>query len=298
MEDKVIGIDLGGTDIKGVLMSKKGEVLKRLRRKTHDKLKLEGVGHWKKEVKEMVEELSEGKKYYLGLSAPGLPRDDGSAIAYMPGRLEGLETYLWSRHLPAKTVWVLNDAVAALLAERNFGAAKGYQHVMMLTLGTGVGGALLINGKPYTGRLNRAGHVGHISLNPDAETGILNLPGTLEYFVGNETLIKRSMGKFRSTYNLVEAYKAGDPYANQLWMDSLKKLALGISSLINVISPELIILGGGISQAGDALFTPLKALMEIYEWRPHGYTTPIVPAQMNIFAGAIGAAVHALEKSQ
>ncbi|MEM6802556.1 MAG: ROK family protein [Bacteroidota bacterium] len=298
MENNIIGIDLGGTHIKGVLMNPSGEVIKKLQRDTKDKIIQQGFTIWQEGIKEMMAELSKDQTCYVGISAPGLPREDGKAIAYMPGRLAGLENFEWSSYLSAKEVWVLNDAVAALLAERNFGAARGYQHVMMLTLGTGVGGALLIDGKAYTGRLNRAGHLGHISLNPDAERGILNLPGTLEYFVGNETLIKRSMGKFHSTHKLVEAYKAGDSYANQVWMDSLKKLALGISSLINVISPELIILGGGISQAAEALFTPLHALMEIYEWRPSGLSTPIVPAQMQAYAGAIGAAIHALEISQ
>ena len=216
MEHKVIGIDLGGTHIKGVLMGTNGEVLKKLQRDTQDKIEQQGFTVWQQGIKEMSEELSEGQECFLGISAPGLPREDGKAIAYMPGRLEGLEDFEWSSYLPAKDVWVLNDAVAARLAERNFGAAKGYQHVMMLTLGTGVGGALLINGKPYAGRLNRAGHLGHISLNPDAETGILDLPGTLEYFVGNETLIKRSMGKFHSTHELVEAFKTGEHYATQV----------------------------------------------------------------------------------
>ena len=297
MEDKVIGIDLGGTHIKGILMSKEGEILQKLHRKTDDQESSQGFTIWQERIKEMVEKLSEGKTYAVGISAPGLPRADGKAIAYMPGRLEGLEDFDWSNYIENPQTFVLNDAVAALLAERNFGAAQGYQHVMLLTLGTGVGGALLIHGKPYIGNLSRAGHLGHISLNPDAEAGILDLPGTLEYFVGNATIEKRSMGKFSSTHEMVEAYKAGDHYATQLWMDTLKKLALGISSLINVISPELIILGGGISQAGAALFDPLQELMKMYEWRPGGVSTPIVAAQMKDFAGAIGAAVYALDTS-
>ncbi|MDW3645628.1 MAG: ROK family protein [Bacteroidia bacterium] len=297
MGDKVIGIDLGGTHIKGILMSQEGKILHKLHRKTDDQEAKLGFAIWQRRIKEMIEELSAGKQYPIGISAPGLPRADGKAIAYMPGRLQGLEDFDWSSYINNPKTFVLNDAVAALLAERNFGAAQGYQHVMMLTLGTGVGGALLIHGKPYFGKLSRAGHLGHISLNPDAETGILDLPGTLEYFVGNATIEKRSMGKFSSTHQMVEAYKAGDHYATQLWMDTLKKLAIGISSLINVISPELIILGGGISQAGNALFEPLQKLMNVYEWRPGSVSTPIVAAQMKEFAGAIGAAVYALDTS-
>lgn len=295
---QVIGIDLGGTNIKAVWMDAQGNIVEKITRSTEDsEHKSPTFSVWQEQIKSIVTDISRkaGKTLSVGLSAPGLPAKDARSISYMPGRLEGLENFDWSQYLPAEHVSVLNDAVSALLAERNYGAARGYQHVMMLTLGTGVGGALLINGKPYTGNLQRAGHMGHISLNPDGGTGILNLPGTLEYFVGNETIGKRSQGRFKSTHALVEAYKKEDHFATQVWLESLKKLALGISSLINVISPELIILGGGISKAGKALFDPLHALMEQYEWRPGGVSTPIVPAQMKEFAGAIGAAVYALE---
>lgn len=293
-----IGIDLGGTNIKGVLLNTEGEILEKLTQSTVDPET--GEVHfsiWKQRIREMVLGLTEkaGQEVPVGLSAPGLPSQDAKAISYMPGRLQGLENFDWSAYLPSPKVKVLNDAVAALLAERNFGAAKGYQHVMMLTLGTGVGGAILIHGKPYIGNLSRAGHMGHISLNPDAPRGILNLPGTLEYFVGNETIPERSRNTFESTRALVDAYLAGDTFARQLWLETVKKLALGISSLINVLSPELVILGGGISRAKEALFDPLESLMAVYEWRPGGVSTPIVPAQMKEYAGAVGAAIYALE---
>lgn len=296
---QVIGIDLGGTNIKGVLMNSAGQILEKISSSTEDVgTQQESFTFWKGRVKHIVEILSEKVEQAIpvGLSAPGLPSKDAKSISFMPGRLEGLENFDWSAYLPADSVKVLNDAVAALLAERDFGAAKGYEHVMMITLGTGVGGALLIHGKPYIGNISRAGHLGHISLNPDGPKGIMNLPGTLEYFVGNETLIKRSVGRFHTTKELVEAYEAGEPFATQVWLETLKKLALGISSLINVISPELIILGGGMSKAGESLLNPLNALMERYEWRPGGVHTPIVTAQMKEYAGAVGAAVYALEK--
>lgn len=296
---QVIGIDLGGTNIKGVWMDADGTILDKQTKATGDRRgKQKDFSAWQQSIKEMVEALSAKaeKKLTVGLSAPGLPSPDAKAISYMPGRLAGLENFDWSAYLPAKSVRVLNDAVAALLAERDYGAAQGYQHVMMLTLGTGVGGALLIHGQPYIGNLSRAGHLGHISLNPDGGKGILNLPGTLEYFVGNETVGKRSLGRFESTHELVQAHQTGDVFATQVWLETVKKLALGISSLINVISPELIILGGGISKAGKELFDPLDALMKQYEWRPGGVATPIVSAQMKEYAGAIGAAVYALEK--
>jgi len=299
MENKLgIGIDLGGTHIKAVLMEQGGKILQKLSRSTDDtSSNSDRMAIWKKKILEMTELLiqSAGKPVPIGLSAPGLPTDDEKSIGYMPGRLDGLENFDWSSFLPGLSTHVLNDAVAALLAERDHGAGQGYQHVLMLTLGTGVGGALLIHGKPYTGTLHRAGHAGHICLDPEGGTGILSLPGTLEYFVGNATIRTRSEEKYSSTFELVKAYQSGDAFATRVWLDSVKKLALGISSLINVISPEIIIVGGGISQAGKALFDPLASLMAQYEWRPGGVSTPIVAAQMKEYAGAIGAAIYGLE---
>ncbi|RMG30421.1 MAG: ROK family protein, partial [Bacteroidetes bacterium] len=94
-----------------------------------------------------------------------------------------------------------------------------------------------------------------------------------------------------------QAYEAGDPFAAYVWLNSLQKLAVGLCSIINAVSPELIILGGGMAKAGDSLFGPLAKFMEIYEWRPGGEATPIRQAQLADYAGAIGAASYALNES-
>jgi glucokinase len=83
----------------------------------------------------------------IGISAPGLPNEDNSAIAFMPGRLQGLENFIWSDFLGV-TSFVLNGAISAMMAEARFGAAKGRKNAIMITLGTGVGGAILIDGNP------------------------------------------------------------------------------------------------------------------------------------------------------
>lgn len=293
---KAIGIDLGGTRIKGVLINAQGEILQKQIVDTKD----DGTAltlHWKDGVKEMVNffRMESGEDLPVGIAAPGLPHEGQRAIAYMPGRMQGLEGLDWANYLESNQLIVLNDANAALVAEQHFGAAKGYQHVALLTLGTGIGGAMLINGQLYKGFFNRAGHFGHISLNPDAETGIVNLPGTLEYFFGNASIAKRSQGRFHSTADLVAGYGRGDTFASLLWLESLKKLALGIASLINVLAPELVLLGGGITQAGEVLFEPLADLMAVYEWRPGGTTTAVRKAEFGEFAGAVGAAGYMIK---
>ena len=297
MSQTAIGIDLGGTWIKGVLMDiNTGEIVKQLYHPTHGEND-PGAAHWKQAVAETVADLrqqSPGLVKAIGLSAPGLPNDSNQYIAFMPGRLNGLEGFHWS-HFLNDTVHVVNDAHAALLAESRFGAAKNHRNVVMLTLGTGVGGGILIDGRLYQGNFQKAGHVGHIAVDGDGDRDIVGMPGSLEDAIGNATIERRSLGRFTSTYQLLEAYRQGDYFAQWVWLSSVRKLAVGVSSLINCFSPDLIVLGGGITQAEDDLMLPLAEFMSLYEWRPGGRATPIKIAHFGDMAGAIGAASFAIQ---
>jgi len=288
-----IGIDLGGTRIKGVVIDKAGNILHQLYTPTND-----GDGAvWKNVVGETAKELrkkSNGKTV-IGISAPGLPNNDNTAIAFMPGRMQGLENFNWSEFLNQES-YILNDAVAAMMAEAKFGAAKSKKHVVMLTLGTGVGGAILIDGKPYQGAFNKAGHVGHMVIDDEGDPDVTGMPGSLEECIGNCTIEKRSKGKFKSTHELLEAYRNKDEFAKQIWLRSVKQLAMGLASLTNILSPEIIVLGGGITEAGDDLFRPLNNYMGKFEWRAGGNKVEIVKAIHGDLAGAIGAACFAMEK--
>ncbi len=120
----------------------------------------------------------------------------------------------------------------------------------MITLGTGVGGAILIDGKPYQGAYQKAGHIGHMVIDSDGEPDIIGIPGSLEDAIGNCTIEKRTLGKFKTTFQLLEAYRSGDGFAKEIWLTSVKKLAIGLASITNILSPEMIIVGGGIAEAG------------------------------------------------
>ena len=289
-----IGIDLGGTRIKAVAINAEGNVLHENYQTTNDG---DDRG-WKNAVSEAVKELQSILKtgnINIGLSAPGLPNDDNTAIAFMPGRMQGLENFNWTNFLNQPT-YIVNDGVAAIMGEAKFGAAKNKKHVVMLTLGTGVGGAILIDGKPYQGAFNKAGHIGHSVIDDEGDCDVTGMPGSLEECMGNCTVEKRSKGKFTSTHQLIDAYKRGDAYAKDIWLKSVKQLAIGLASVANILSPEVIVLGGGITQAGSDLFEPLKEYMDQYEWRPGGNKTEIVKAALGDMAGAIGAACFAMGK--
>jgi len=288
-----IGIDLGATRIKGVLVDGQGKVL-------HELLEDTTGQDWKKSVQKIVRELERNggdNGLPVGLAAPGLPDKLHSCIAYLPGRLPGLEHLVWSEVL-GRRVWVLNDAQAALMAEALFGAARDVQNVVLITLGTGVGGAVLIDGKLYGGEHQMAGHIGHVVVNAsNAVAGITGMPGSLEESIGNASIERRSMGKFKDTQDVLLAMKDGDAFAHWLWLDSVRALALVLASASHLISPEVIVVGGGLSRAGEVLLTPLKQFLEIYEWRPGGKQTALHVAQYGAHAGAAGAAAFALQKS-
>jgi glucokinase len=293
MKKIALGIDLGGTRIKALAIEESGEILHHSYQPTND-----GTDSiWKNAVAAAVHELQEklgDDGSVIGISAPGLPNPDNSAIAFMPGRMQGLENFVWTDFLNSRT-YVLNDAISALMAEARFGAAKGKKNVIMLTLGTGVGGAILADGKPYQGAFNKAGHLGHMVIDSDGMQDITGIPGSLEDAIGNCTIEKRTFGRFSSTQQLIDAYKKGDYLATEVWLTSVKKLAIGLASLTNILSPEMIILGGGITEAGKDLFDPLEEYMGIYEWRAGGNKTEIVKAQYGDLAGAAGAACFAME---
>lgn len=295
-EEVTLGIDLGGTRIKGVAINAAGDLLHQFYTATND-----GDGEvWKNAVASTVNTLKEEtqiKNVIVGISAPGLPDNNNTAIAFMPGRLEGLENFTWQNFLQTKT-YVLNDGIAAMIAEAKTGAAKNSTNAVMLTLGTGVGGALLINGKPYQGSFNKAGHIGHMVIDCNGYADVTNMPGSLEECIGNCSIERRSNGKFISTHQLLQAYRNNDVFAKNVWLTSVKHLAIGLASLSNIISPDTIIIGGGIAEANDDLFVPLNKMFDEYEWQPFGKKPKIVKAVHGDLAGAIGAACFAMEKNK
>jgi glucokinase len=293
--EATIGIDLGGTRIKAVAIDAGGNLLHESYQPTND------GDHrvWKQAVAAAVSDLRRklpGQTPAIGLSAPGLPNENNDAISFMPGRMEGLENYYW-KDLFRQPAYVLNDGVAAMLGEAKFGAARNKKHVVMITLGTGVGGAILIDGKPYQGAFNKAGHIGHMVIDEEGDPDVTGMPGSLEECIGNCTIEKRTNGRFHSTHELLAAHKKGDKFASETWLRSVKRLALGLASVTNFLSPEVIVLGGGITEAGNELFEPLQDYMDQYVWQPGGVKTPIVKASFGDLAGAIGAACFAMSKS-
>jgi glucokinase len=134
-------------------------------------------------------------------------------------------------------------------------------------------------------------------INDESDCDVTGMPGSLEDCIGNCTIEKRSGGKFNSTHDLLFAYNNGDAFAKGVWLKSVRKLAIGLASITNILSPEIIVLGGGISEAGHILFDPLREYLSEFEWRTGGNKVEIVKAVYGDMAGTIGAASFAMNKA-
>lgn len=292
-----IGIDLGGTAIKaGLVDCGSGTVARKVTEPTRDgEQGAGGEPAFVASVRSCVAELEREAGLSglpVGLSAPGLASADGSGIRWMPGRMSGIEGLNWSAVL-GRPVRVLNDAHAALLGEVWTGAGRGCQDVILLTLGTGVGGAVFSGGRLLSGRLGRAGHLGHVSVDADGALDACGIPGSVELAMGNLTIQQRTGGRFQTTQELVAALAAGDAEARAWWDESVRRLAVAIASLINVLDPERVIVGGGIATgAGALLLDPLQHYLDTYEWRPDGTAVPIMLAEAGEWAGVVGSVWH------
>jgi glucokinase len=292
------GIDVGGTNVKAVAVAADGAVLQRATSATAD-----GVAtpdQWIAAARDAIECFCGScgsAPVAAGVAAPGLAATDGRSIAHLPGKLQGLTGIDWTNALgQPRVVPVLNDAHAALLGEAWIGAARSRRHVVMLTLGTGIGGAVLSDGRLLRGAIGRAGHIGHMSLDPEGPVSITGMPGAIEVLAGDYTVSSRTGGRFQDTSALVAAHRAGDAEASRVWLKSIRALGCAIGSCINLFDPELVVVGGGIVHAGDALFDPLARELDRVEWRPGGHRVELVAATLGEWAGAIGAAWQTMRR--
>lgn len=291
---RALGLDVGGTNSKLVLVDAAGVVVARQHAPTPSASVDALVAHLRAAVARLVD--AHGPVSRVGVATPGLVRPGSRVVHWMQGRMAVVQGLDWTAALDwPRPVPVLNDAQAALIGEAWMGAGQGVRDLVMLTLGTGVGGAVLTDGRLVTGQGGRGGHLGHVTIDVTGPPDIVGTPGSLEDAIGDCTVGARSGGRFTTTAALVTAYRAGDPFAADVWHASVQRLAAAIASFVNVFDPARVILGGGIAaHAWEAIEAPLQRWLDAYEWRPDGVATPIVPARLGDEAGAIGAARAAL----
>ncbi len=287
MINQVVGIDLGGTGIKLGRFLKDGTCLETITVATPQPAKPNLV------VKAIAQGVKQLNLNYtcgaIGLGLPG-PTDHARRIARKSINLPGWDDVPVAEWLEAQTglpTVLENDANCAAMGEAWLGAGQEFQDFILLTLGTGVGGGIFLNGKLFTGRRGAAGELGLITLNPQGYPCRSGNQGSLEQYAAIGS-IRRSTGKEPATMGKLA--QAGDPAALQFWEEYGKTLGAGLASLIYVLTPEAIIIGGGISASAE-FFLP-STVEEINQRvvSPSRDGLKLLPAKLGNQAGMLGAA--------
>lgn len=232
----------------------------------------------------------------VGIGVPGLYDPAEGATRFLvnvPGPWDGQPVAAPVAGAVGVPVHLINDARAFGLAELRLGAGRGASSMVGLTLGTGVGGVIAIDGRVHQGHDGTAGELGHQTIDPDGPWCGCGNRGCLEAFARADQ-IAAACGT-ATAEEAVQAAKAGDTLALRGLADIGRYLGIGIANMITVISPDRVVIGGGVAAAGDLLFSPIRAELARRVMTTSLERVDLLPAELGTWAGAIGAAVHGAE---
>lgn len=282
-----VGIDVGGTKCHGVRVDVNGEVLAEVRYPTPPVAELVPL------LADMFHEL--GGTTALGIGVPGLITPEGvvKASPNMPGAFNVPVGPQLREHLGI-AVHVENDATMAAFGEWKAGAARGAENAVMVTLGTGIGGGIVMSGKLQRGANGFAGEIGHMVVQRDGDECVCGRRGCWERYASGSALKMLSGGS--SGEEVFAAAVAGDAKALEVVDAYAQWIAVGLASLTNICDPEIIVLGGGVVDSVgvvmDAVRTSFIDALYSAQWRAH---PQLVTAELGARAGAIGSALMVLE---
>ncbi|MEB3181342.1 MAG: ROK family protein [Nostocaceae cyanobacterium] len=291
MTKQVIGIDVGGTAIKLGRFREDGIGIQSLTIATPQPPTPEAV---LQAIVDAIAQLDpEQQAIAIGVGTPG-PADAAGRIAKFAINLPGWQDVPLADWLEAKTglpTVIANDANCAAVGEAWLGAGRLVENFILLTLGTGVGGAIILNGKLFVGHQGAAGELGLITFNPDGPMCNSGNQGSLEQYV-SACAIRRRTGK--DAAELSALAKAGDAPALTFWREYGMDLGVGLASLIYVLSPEAVVIGGGVSASAEFFLPTTQAEIERRVHPTSREGLQILPAQLGNSAGMLGAAKLAL----
>jgi glucokinase len=298
--DQVVAIDIGGTTLKGSLVDRSGCSHGLVRRQTPV---AEGAEAVVEAVTSLALDLSGAdggpRPIAVGLAVPGLVQEGAGTVlnatnlgwhdvAIGPLLIDRLET----------TVAVSHDVRAGALAEGVLGAARECRDYLLLTLGTGVGAAVVIDGRPYTGAHGIGGELGHVTVEPRGPMCGCGRAGCLEAVASAGHIAERYHAMTGSAGEKVSAEEVArravdgdDAIADLVWQQAIEALALAIANYATLLDPELVIIGGGMAAAGADLFDPLRHVLSAH--MRFGDPPAVVPASLGEEAGRFGAAIAA-----
>ncbi len=308
---EAIGIDVGGTKTVAVRTSIAGAVLARETRPTP----AEDVDGTLSTIVEVARAVRTSGVVAAGVGAAGLVERPGGRMKFAPNlawRELPLQEHL--REELGVPVVVDNDATVAAWGELRFGAGRGYRHMLFVGVGTGIGGGIVADGRLFRGAHGFAAEIGHIVVEPGGPRCGCGNHGCLEQVASGHALVRAArevarrspespIGRLagsdpdRATGSVVtSAARQGDPEAIGILAEVGRRLGEGIGGLVNVLDPEVVVVGGGVAEAGELLLGPARAsfadTVEGAAFRP---PVPLVVAELGNDAGAVGAAALALD---
>jgi glucokinase len=299
-----IGIDIGGTKVAVGIVDAAGQ----LHSQTIIPTDLE------RSPREMIEEIIETVEQLIqqshipleqlvgiGIGAPG-PLDAKKGCITCPPNLPRwihVPIVEWFKERFSFPVFLENDANAAALAEKWVGSAKESEHFIYLTISTGIGAGLYLDGKLFTGARGNAGDIGHIVIDPSYGKCTCGQKGCLEWIASGTAIARRGseiMGTPLSTKEVFQLYQQGEPKIVPFIHEVFNAIGVGCVTLINLFDPEKIVIGGGVSEVGAPLFEAVQSYIHSYALNPDGCKIQVVPASLRQHAGVIGAAAVFFKK--
>ena len=285
-----IAIDLGGTQIRGALVDEQGSILNRIATATKATAgPAVVIQQLVDAVVEVGRNVDPAQVIGVGVSSPGpLDTVDGIAI--------GLPTIKDFDNVPLKAllqkqvshrIYLENDGIAAAIGEWKYGAGKNFRSLVYITVSTGIGGGVIVDGNVMRGRKGMAGHIGHMAIMPNGLPCNCGSIGCWEAYAAGPAFAARANAK--AAAEVFTAAKNGDATAQKHVDVEAHYLGLGITSLLHLYSPEVVIMGGGLSNAFDQLFPGISNYV-LHNAMPAFRDVPIVKAALGGNSGLIGAA--------
>ena len=295
----IIGIDLGATNLKIALMDLKYKIKCREILSTKKFIRKESlISAIIDSINKIIEKntLNRNNVLGVGLGLPG-PIDVKSGIVHYFPNIPGWKKVNLKRILVRRLrlpIFLDNDANLMCLAEYKLGAAKGFQYAICLTLGTGVGGGIISDGKLYHGSTSVAGEIGHIPINEKGPRCNCRGNACLETYIGNNRIIreaKRIFGRNISLEELSSLAKKGNKSALAIWSEVGRRLGVALVGVVNLLNPDCIVIGGGVANAGKILFDKVNETIARQAMLVQARHVKVFKAKLGNDAGLIGAAI-------
>lgn len=311
----VLAIDIGGTKLAAGIVTATGQLLDSARIPTQAEQGPDRIVERVLHLSRMLLGRSRAHIERVGVGCGG-PLDTQRGLIQNPPNLPGWIDYPLVQNLHdglGLPVALENDANAAALAEYHFGAGRGTQHMVYLTISTGIGGGLILDGKLYRGKQGNAGELGHLQVRYDGPSCNCGGYGCLEGYASGTNIARRAREAAAhhpesllarltpslsdiTAQTVLTALEADDPVATALWDETLDMLAAGVASIVHAFDTERVVIGGGITNFGDRLFVPLRDRVARRTMPALAEGVEICPAAFAENVGILGAAAVALRE--